>query len=164
MRQVRPGFPFHLELLFDHHVAAALFHRVDPILYGQHHRHGRAVFGDADGNKARIGKEERAKAGAVLVGRSAYAGIDSRDELVERGRGWAGGNLCGDFGFRFLCAKGRRKDNAGEGEEEWSRRMEGFYMAGKRDSCPACPQPWQRSPLATPTGGLVFLRKSVYSP
>ena len=79
MGEVRPGFGADLELLFVEDLAAALGDGVNPVLNGEDASGGGAVGGDADGDKAGIGREKCAEAGAVFVGRAADGGVDCGD-------------------------------------------------------------------------------------
>jgi hypothetical protein len=121
---VGPGLGADVELMFVEHVGAALGNGVDPIFNGEDAGRGCAVGRDADGDQARVGKEECAEAGAVSVGGAGNGRVDGLDELVERGCGGAGGNG-GHGGVRGLGAEHGRHKGGGEGEEE-----DGFAHGG----------------------------------
>lgn len=133
VRHVGPGLGLECELMLGDHGRAALGDGVDPVLCGKDAGRGCAVGGDADGYETRVGKEERAEAGPVLVGWAADCRVYGGDEPIEGSRrrtGWGGG---GDFGLGGLGAK-RGCKQSGEGEEDCKATHGGIVQNDRCDT------------------------------
>ena len=76
---VGPGFTADVDLLLVEDHASVLGYSADPAVDIKDDGGGCTVRGDADGDEARIWREEGAKAGAVLVRRAADCGVDCGD-------------------------------------------------------------------------------------
>ena len=78
------GFGLHFDLALVEDGAAAPGYGVDPIVDGEEARCEGAVVGFAHGTEPRIGKQEIAEAGAVLVAWAADCVVEGLCQFVER--------------------------------------------------------------------------------
>ena len=117
MCHVSPGFGADFDLALVEDLASALADGLNPAIDGEDAGSGRTVWGDADGDQARVGKKELTKAGAVLVCRPADCGVDRGDELVERGGGGTRRDGSGDLRLWHLGTQRGDDKGCGEGEE-----------------------------------------------